>query len=357
MIDTKWRWPGGARRFVPALALAVGLLMAPAAWADEETEDEGGLEEFSLEDLLQVNFNVMGVTGIHHTHREGEMMIGVSSRFMHMDDNLSSTSSRSIGEVLDDYMVAPRSMDMSMTMVHFMWAPTDRLTLMTMLPYVRKSMSHVTRMGDRFSTHTDGLGDIRVDALLSVTTGGSHRLIATAGLSMPSGSIDEKGETPMGRVRLPYPMQLGSGSVELIPGLTYLGQNNDWAWGMRAEGTIRLHDNENHYRLGDQARLCLWGANRLTSWLSGSLRLDGRIWGNIHGADPKLDPAVVPTADPNRRRGQRIDFLAGLNVFRTEGLLAGHRLSLEGGVPIYQWLDGPQLETDWLLSAGWEWVF
>ena len=341
-----------------AAALALGLLLAPAARAEDGSADStGGLEEFSLEDLLEINFNVLGVTGIHHTHRAGEIMIGFSSMFMHMDGNRSGTSSRSRSDVLADYMVSPTDMDMSMTMTHLMWAPTDRITLMAMLPYVRKSMHHVTRAGGSFTTDTDGLGDIRVDALVSVTRGGSQRLILTTGLSIPSGSIDEKGETPMGRTRLPYPMQLGSGTVDLIPGVTYLGQHESWAWGLRAEGTIRLHENENNYRLGDRARVSIWGANRLLSWLSASLRLDGQYWGNIHGADPKLNPAMVSTADPDRRRGQRIDFLAGVNVFRTEGWFAGHRLSLEGGVPVYQWLDGPQLETDWLLSAGWEWTF
>ncbi len=27
------------------------------------------------------------------------------------------------------------------------------------------------------------------------------------------------------------------------------------------------------------------------------------------------------------------------------------------GLPVYQWLDGPQLETDWRLTAAWDWTF
>ena len=41
----------------------------------------------------------------------------------------------------------------------------------------------------------------------------------------------------------------------------------------------------------------------------------------------------------------------------SEGWLAGHRLTVSGGIPLYQSLDGPQLATAWRLSASWEWTF
>ncbi len=52
----------------------------------------------------------------------------------------------------------------------------------------------------------------------------------------------------------------------------------------------------------------------------------------------------------------RADLLFGANLLapRELGLLAGHRLAVEGGLPVYQRLDGPQLETDWLLTVGWQ---
>jgi hypothetical protein len=49
--------------------------------------------------------------------------------------------------------------------------------------------------------------------------------------------------------------------------------------------------------------------------------------------------------------------LFGMNLFQQDGRLAGNRISVEGGIPVYQWLYGPQLETDWLLSVSWEWTF
>ena len=66
---------------------------------------------------------------------------------------------------------------------------------------------------------------------------------------------------------------------------------------------------------------------------------------------------MVPTADPTKRGGERLDLLFGMNLFSLSGPLAGHRITLEAGVPIYQRLDGPQLETDWLLTVGWDMTF
>jgi hypothetical protein len=47
-----------------------------------------------------------------------------------------------------------------------------------------------------------------------------HRLLLKGGLGLPTGSID----ATMDGVPLEYPMQLGSGTVSLLPGFTYLGQ-------------------------------------------------------------------------------------------------------------------------------------
>jgi hypothetical protein len=100
-----------------------------------------------------------------------------------------------------------------------------------------------------------------------------------------------------------------------------------------------------------------WGARKLTAWSSASVRLDFSQWFDIHGADPRLNPMVVPTADPDRQGGHRLDLLLGLNVFANEGRLSGLRLGLEGGLPLYQHLNGPQLKTTWMIQASIEKTF
>jgi hypothetical protein len=53
----------------------------------------------------------------------------------------------------------------------------------------------------------------------------------------------------------------------------------------------------------------------------------------------------------------RLDVLAGVNLMMPSGPLAGIRLALEVGIPIYERLDGPALETKWLMTAGLQYAF
>ena len=105
--------------------------------------------------------------------------------------------------------------------------PATAVTLMGMVNYISKDMDHTTYMGmvgntvlGEFTTKTSGIGDTSLSALVKIGTG----LHATVGVSLPTGSTDEKDSilTPAGPsagdVLLPYPMQLGSGTYDLIAG-------------------------------------------------------------------------------------------------------------------------------------------
>ena len=314
-------------------------------------------QDLNLDELLNLELRAMRLTDIHHTHEVGEWMIGFRSMFMHMEENRNGTTRLSNSDVLNNYMITPTEMDMQMHMLGIMYGASDRLTLMMMLPYMRITMDHVNRMGVRFTTQTEGPGDVKLSALYSLVSGEQDRLIADLGVSVPTGSIEKKDDTPMGHVRLPYPMQLGSGTLDARPGLTYIGQSEGWHWGGRAGAVVRLGDNDNDYRLGNRARISTWLARRLASFVSVSGRLMGQAWADIHGADRRLNANMVPTADPELRAGRRLDVLLGANFFFPDGPLYGNRVTIEAGLPVYQSLDGPQLETDWTLSLSWNWTF
>jgi hypothetical protein len=66
---------------------------------------------------------------------------------------------------------------------------------------------------------------------------------------------------------------------------------------------------------------------------------------------------MVPTADPDLRGGRRLELGAGINFSIARGPLHGHRLALVLLGPVWQNLDGPQLETDWRILAGWQYAF
>jgi hypothetical protein len=152
-------------------------------------------------------------------------------------------------------------------------------------------------------------------------------------------------------------MQLGSGTFDALPGITYLGQGDRLSWGLQAMGTVRLGENHREYRLGNRGLGTGWLAARLNDWTSVSARAELTAWGDIEGADPALNPAMVPTADPSVRSGKRADVGVGFNFEVPRGGLDGNRLAVEALFPVWQDLSGPQLETDWTVTVGWQYAF
>ena len=133
-------------------------------------------------------------------------------------------------------------------------------------------------MGARFSTEADGIGDIRISGLYRLPDRGGHTVHLSAGLSLPTGSIDERDATPMGPdQKLPYPMQLGSGTWDLFGGITYRSMSGPWQWGGQADGLFRLGENENDYTLGNRFHLTGWLGRKLLPWLNVSGRLDWNL--------------------------------------------------------------------------------
>lgn len=323
-----------------------------------------------------------------HTHAAGEWMVSYRYMGMWMGGNRDGHRRLSDGEALTmipgethsppggmahHMKVLPTEMTMHMHMLGMMYAPSDRLTLMVMLPWTEKDMTMLTEetmlMGgmtgrSESDMKSDGFGDIGLSAMLLFLDRHALRAHLTLGVGIPTGSITEESDMVMGsmnmsNVHLPYGMQIGSGSHEARPALTLLGQSADWSWGAQAGAALALDDNSQGYRLGDRYQLTGWVAHRASDALSVSLLLRQHWWGEIRGRDRDLatSPALNPAADPDLRDGRRLDAGFGINLLGRAGGLKGHRLAVEYLVPIEQRLDGPQMETDRSVMIGWQKAF
>ena len=292
----------------------------------------------------------VGIMG-NHIHPEGEWMMSYSVKQMQMDGNRTDTDR--VNTPLAGYMVSPLSMDMTMHMLGVMRGYSEDITLMAMLPITSVSMDHIINANSKpFTTEASGIGDLKLSALIKT----AENWITSVGLNLPTGSIDEKDVTPMSSgvaLQLPYPMQLGSGSVDLLAGITYTNNNQNNSWGAQAEATVRLNDNDRDYRLGNRYVMSSWYSVGFNEKNSTSVRIKLEDWGNIRGADADLNPMMVPTARTDLRAGTRADILLGYNYQISKYYLIG----LEIGAPIYQKLDGPQLETDLSMQLGVQYAF
>lgn len=322
----------------------------------------------------------IGVMG-DHMHEKGEFML--SYRFMHMDmqGNRAGTDSfdadtivttvpnRFFGRPMQPptLRIVPTGMSMDMHMAGAMYAPADWLTLMVMGMYMEKDMEHTTYMGGMgthvrgsFRVKTDGIGDTRASGLVRLLDDGTHRLHLNAGVSFPTGSTSKTHEilTPMGArptVRVPYAMQLGSGTCDLLPGITYNGHSDRLYWGGQYMGTFRLGENHG-YSLGDKHTLSAWLNYRWRPFISTSLRLQYDTLGSIDGMDPMI-AGPVQTADPGNYGSDELTLNLGMNLMGQTGSLAGQRLAVELSLPLHRDLNGPQMETDWTITAGWQYAF
>lgn len=301
-----------------------------------------------------------------HMHKAGEWMASYRYMRMSMQGNLVGDNSISAQDIVGNmmnpgqFMVAPTKMPMDMHMVGVMYAPTDTLTIMGMVQFVSNEMDHITRMGGQFSTESSGLGDSKVTALgqLFNSDDGRHRVHWGLGLSLPTGATDERDDIPvMDDAILPYPMQLGSGTYDLLPSLTYLGHQAAWSWGTQLSTAFRLDDNDEGYTLGDRVALTSWFAHAVNENFSASIRFNYQDWDNIDGQNDALNPMLVQTANTNLQAGSRLDVLLGASYVFTAGSFNGHRLSIEYGEDLHQDLDGPQLKTDSVLTLGWQKAF
>ena len=245
-----------------------------------------------------------------------------------------------------------------MHMFGVMYAPIEDFTLMAMVPAMRLSMDHETRRGTRFTTQSSGLGDVSVTGLYTFWKQQESRIHVNFGGSFPTGTINARGDTPAGPgQRLPYPMQLGIGTFTLKPGITYFAQSERWNWGGHTSASLPLGRNDHGYRIGNSYVLDGWLSRRWNDSISTSVRTVTSTWGSIHGADPALNPRIVPTADPDLRGGTRVDLRLGISFYVPDGDLARNRFAVELTLPTYQSLKGPQLQVDWGLNVGWQYAW
>jgi hypothetical protein len=337
-----------------------------------------------------------GVMFAHMLPKAGDFMLGYrymwnsqSGNMLNNVNTVNDTIIRAGGCGGYNCSLAPDSMTMSMHMLDLMYTPTDWLTLMLMPQFMDMDMSMrklegVTDLGGHVGHHlqnsheTGGIGDLGIYALFKLFDNGSHHLHATAGLSAPTGDVDiqlrRNHQIDGGFIH--YGMQLGSGTWDFKPSLTYTGHLDGWSWGAQANGIVRMENrNQSGYRLGDLFQATAWGGYGLTNWLTATVRgvftVQGRIHGEFTGASSD-DPAnpngntdgtstsilkFGPQDYPANYGGRFWDVGFGLSAMVPSGDLAGNKLSVEWLQPVHTDYNGYQLDRVGALSATWSMTF
>jgi len=337
---------------------SLGVVMSSHAMADD-----------TLYASSHAPISIMG----DHMHEKGEWMVSYRFMSMSMSGNLNGRDDMSDEEIVTTVenrfgtpptlRVVPQDMTTDMHMLGAMYAPNDNFTLMAMLPYIDKDMRLTTYQGvaganvlGDFNSKASGVGDLKVGSLIRVFDDNTHHVHVNAMVSLPTGSIDESGSVlaPTGATiasRLPYAMQLGSGTYDLMPGITYTGKSNSLTWGAQYSGTFRQGDNSEGYTLGDENKVNLWWQYEFVPSFSASAGLEYFDSDSIDGIDDAI-ALPVQTADPDNYGRTVHSLKVGVNWVQQQGALRNTRVALEYSKPIKQEVNGIQMEMDNMWTFG-----
>ncbi len=270
-----------------------------------------------------------------HLHPKGGAMVGYHFHFMDMSHPQDPASG---------HAHAGGGMSMRMHSAELMYGLSKNWTGMVMLSYLHNSMTGVQT--DKMLAKS--IGDVQLGPMFNLF---KSRTIAAHGqliTSLPTGSIDQRQKSNKGNLRLPYMMQLGSGTVDLMPGLTILWQKPRYSGGFQTVGTVRLGENKNGYRFGNHFGTKVWAARRIGQQLSLSLRSEIHYQTKMVGRDAEIsDVFLVPG-------GMHITCSVGANFMFGNGFLRGHRVGIEMARPVFYSTKLNSQRANWEASGGWQ---
>lgn len=244
-----------------------------------------------------------------------------------------------------------------------MYGLTENLTLMVMPQYMKMDMLHASSHGGghMHQHEVDGFGDTEVTGIYSFFEKTYGNITSTAnvnlGVSLPTGKSDAKFINHHDKeFNLPYNMQFGSGTFDPIIGATYEVKSAEFSWGLQTLNYIRVGKNNEGYRQGNKYTANAWVAHDITNYAGAFFRLEGEALENVSGSDRKLPITTIVGADPDGQAGEGVMANVGVN-FLTGEKFHNQKFTVEFGMPLYERFDGPQSETDYRLTAGWQLSF
>lgn len=337
-------------------------------------------------------------THLHHGHGAKGWMFEYRLMNMLMKGNIIGTNNISVPTLTQKadpsglnagtsgFMMAGTKMSMQMHMLMGMHSLGENTTAMLMFNYLQNTMDMVTNDNRESTMVTAGTGD----TLIGVMYQANPRVNTAISLSLPTGSIEEKVKMvmPLGgthNTRAPYQLQLGSGTFDVLPSITYAAKVNHLAWKTQATYTYHLGRNSEGYAFGDKIEwdnsLHFNFSKKLSTLLRGKFLWQDKIGGEdsrilqkmsaptapVAGAPPVGDHGdhgdggsgsgpqslTSPDTAPNGQGGAEFDLLWGMTFLP----LKNHLLGFEIGIPVYQDLNGPQMNTHLLINFSYQAVF
>lgn len=293
---------------------------------------------------------------LSHLHEKNKWMISYSVMNMNTNGLINGNKAIAEKEVYNNYLMLSDKMNMQMHMLMAMYGINNKLTVMSMfnyrintmnmqmLPTINSSMINMHHSTISNETMMNkGLSDIQLYALYGLYKNEWNQIILIGGLNLPMGSINQKGnqdDMSYASSRLPYMMQLGSGTFDILPGLSYSIQKNKWASGLQWNNAIRFYNNSHNYHLGNESVLHLWGAYSWLNLISSSVHFEVNSTGKIKGKDAQLYEFNEPSAHTKNYGGRFMQTYIGSSFISKNKILSHFKISAEYGFQLFYYYNG-----------------
>lgn len=353
-------------------AFVVAVHISPVLAADPSEEASIATADHHMSDHGKIPAGVLGGNLVG----AGKYAFSYAPMFMHMEDNYIGSSTVSpqaiattipsqvtiTGTTKEMYRIVPTTMDVQLHMFNLMYGVSDNFNLMAMASYQRKSMNMTTFSGTSGATvlgtssaTTEGVGDTVLSSLWRIYKDQSYEVKLNLGLSLPTGSTTQNIAmlSPMNKnmtARASYGMQLGTGTYDLLPGLTVTSHTNNWSWGAAWRSRLPLGNNSEGYRYGNLNVLTAWGGYSSSPGITTTIRVAESIQGQIRGSDPMISGLMEGT-NPSFYGGKHTDLFGGIEIAGGPFGYKKQHAAFEVGKTIAQNLNGPQLGHSWTFNA------
>jgi len=338
-------------------------LVASTTFASTPSE----MADFSLQDLLSLSIDDTKEEEVNYT----PWRFSLTYKQLRFDGYRSGTHGISIDDVLfspgevktdENFPVVPTEITQEAFIFSINYAINHLSSINVSLPYIKQGTDHVSSVPnyENFLLISDGVGDIATNYSRVLKRWNEQLLTWSIGLSLPTGSIDEVGDTPReaGNQQLPYTMQLGSGTWDIPLGLSYQKNASTWMWNASLLAKIRTGKNDRDYRLGNRLTFSLSSKWRTQHKIKPLAKLQYNNWGSIHGQDDEITvpnptfPYPAAITNPRYYGGKKVNAAIGV-----EYPLINQIITLEISAPLYQDLNGIQYNEEMHFSVNWDLSF
>jgi hypothetical protein len=212
---------------------------------------------------------------------------------------------------------------------------TNAISFTGMLPLKYMSMDNYPEKSPLFNFTAYGLGDPSVSANYTFFPNQNNLLEFSGGISFPFGSVNQRGKSPVkDNDYLPFPMQMGSGTFDILPAIFYRGFIDKFSWIGLAKGDIRIGKNLMNFKFGNMYSAMGMLRYDWLGWLAPSVRLEAMYTDKYEGNTRELTPGFLP--DPSTLSTFNLDFVFNLSFFTGTGIFKNSSLDLDFSLPVVQ---------------------